>query len=72
MRPIWIGEMLCQSISKFVMRAAGGQVNTACRSLQLFAGLEAGIEGATHAVDQRRQERNVQDPEGGADEALEE
>ena len=47
-------------------------MKTACRSLQLCAGLEAGIEGATHAVDQRRQERNVQDPEGGADEALEE
>ena len=43
-----------------------------CRSLQLCAGLEADIEGATHPVAQRRQERNVQDPEGGEDEALEE
>ena len=38
------------------MRAAGYQVKTVCRNLQLCAGLEAGIEGATHAVGQRRVE----------------
>ena len=39
------------------MRAAGDQAKTACGNLQLRAGLEAGIEGATHAVGQRRVER---------------
>ena len=39
------------------MRAAGDQEKTSCRNLQLCAGLEAGIEGATHAVGQRRVER---------------
>ena len=39
------------------MRAAGDQANTACGNLQLCAGLEAGIERATHAVGQQRLER---------------
>ena len=54
------------------MRAAGDQAKTACRRLQLCAGIESGIEGAIHAVDQRRRERNVLELEGWADEALEE
>ena len=72
MRPIWIGEMLCQSISKFVMRAAGDQAKTACRRLQMCAGIDVGIEGAIHAMDQRRWERNVLELEGWVDKALEE
>ena len=52
---IW--ETLCWSLAKLVMRAAGDQANTTCGNLQLCAGLEAGIEGATHAVRQRRLER---------------
>ena len=39
------------------MRAAVDQAKTACGNLQLCAGLEAGIEGATHAVGQRILER---------------
>ena len=39
------------------MKAAGDQAKTACGNLQLCAGLEASIEGATHAVGQRRLER---------------
>ena len=39
------------------MRAAGHQAKTACGDLQLCAGLEAGIEGATHTVGQRSIER---------------
>ena len=39
------------------MRAAGDQAKTACENLQLWAGLEASIEGATHVVRQRRLER---------------
>ena len=35
------------------MRSAGDQAKTACGNLQLSAGLESGIEGATHAVGQR-------------------
>ena len=52
-----IGETLCQALAKLVMRAAGEQAKTACGNLQLCAGLEAGIEGANHAVGQRRVER---------------
>ena len=57
--PVGIGETLRQSIAKLVIRAVGGQANTVCESLQLFADLEAGIEGATHAMAQMRQERRV-------------
>ena len=49
-RPVGIGETLCQALAKLVMRVAGDQANTACGNIQLCAGLEAGIEGATHAV----------------------
>ena len=52
-----IGETLLRALAKLVMRAAGDQAKTACGNLQLCAGLEAGIEGATHDVGQRRIER---------------
>ena len=64
--------MLLRAISKLVMRAVGDQDKTACRSLQLCAGLEDGIEGETHAVAQKRWERNTQEEEGGAEEVSEE
>ena len=48
-----IGETLRRALAKLVMRAAGDQAKTACGNLQLCAGLDAGIEGATHAVGQR-------------------
>ena len=57
MRPVGIGETLRRALAKLVMRAAGDQAKTECGNLQLCAGLEAGIEGATHAVGQRRLER---------------
>ena len=56
-RPVGIGETLLQALAKLVIRAAGDQVKTVCGNLQLYAGLEAGIEGATHAAGQRRLER---------------
>ena len=49
-RPVGIEETLRRALAKHVMRAAWDQAKTACGSLQLCAGLEAGIEGATHAV----------------------
>ena len=63
-----IGETLCRALDKLVMRAHGDQSKTACGNLQLCAGLEAGIEGATHAVGQLRLER-VRERRGGEDEA---
>ena len=55
--PMGIGETLRRALTKLVMRAAGEQEKTACGNLQLCAGLEAGIEGATIAIGQRRVER---------------
>ena len=57
MRPVGIGEMLCQDLDKLVIRAAGYQAKTACGNLQLCAGLKDVIEGATHDVGQTRLER---------------
>ena len=53
-RPVGIGETLCRDLAKLVMRAAGDQAKTVCGNLQLCAGVEDGIEGATHPVGQRR------------------
>ena len=52
--PVGIVETLCRALNKLVMRAAGGQANTACGNLQMCKVLEPGIEGAKHAVGQRR------------------
>ena len=50
MRPVGIGEMLCRALAKIAMRAAGDQAKTTCENLQIWTGLEARIEGETHAV----------------------
>ena len=56
-RPMGIGETLHRTFAKLVMRVVGEQAKTVCGNLQMCAGLESGIEGATHAVGQRRVER---------------
>ena len=48
--PVGIGETIRRAISKLVMRAAGDQAKTACGSIQLFAGIDNGIKGATYTV----------------------
>ena len=53
------------------MRAAGDWSRTACKSLQLCAGIKAGIYGATQAVTQRRQDQTASKPEGRAGEESE-
>ena len=58
-RPVGIRETLCQALAKLVMREAGDQTKTVCVNLQLCAGLEDDIEGATHAVVQGRLERVI-------------
>eukprot|EP00957_Ditylum_brightwellii_P141607 10788013-Ditylum_brightwellii.AAC.1 len=54
-RPVGIGKIFRCLWAKLVLWKAGDQAKTACGNLQLCAGLEAGIEGAVHAV-RRRQE----------------
>ena len=54
-----IGEKFRRPLDKMVMRAAGDQAKMSCGNLQLCAVLEAGIEGATHALGQRQKERAV-------------
>ena len=70
-RPVGIGETLRWALAKLVMRAAGEKVKTVCGNLQLCAGLEASIEGATHALGQRLLERvrrrRIEDEDGTAE-----
>ena len=56
-RPVGIGETLRRALAKLVMRASWDQAKTACGNLQICAGLEASIEGATHYVGPRWLER---------------
>ena len=51
-RPLGIGEVFRRLWAKCVLRACGSQATAACGSLNLCAGLPAGIEGAVHAVRQ--------------------
>ena len=44
----------------------------ACGSLLLCAGLEDGIEGATHVIGKRQRDRNTQEAVGGLEEESEE
>ena len=55
-----IGGTLCQALAKRVMRAPGGKVKMLCVNLQLCTGVEAVKEGVTHAVAERRLEREKQ------------
>ena len=70
-RPVGIGETLRRALDKLVMREAGDQAKTACGNLQLCAGLEAGIEGATHAMGQsileRTRARQIEEEADGSD-----
>ena len=47
-----ISDTLRKTLAKLDMRATGDHAKTTCGNLQLCAGLESGIEGATHAVGQ--------------------
>ena len=53
-RPMGIGETIRRPLAKLVMRAGRDQAKTVCGNLQLCAGLESSIDGATHSVEQRR------------------
>ena len=49
-RPVGVGEVWRRLFAKSVIKVAGRQAKSACGTSQLCAGLEAGIEGAVHAV----------------------
>lgn len=49
-RPIGIGELWRRLISKCFLKVAGQEAKEACGTDQLCAGLEAGVEGAVHAM----------------------
>ena len=49
-RPLGIGEVWRRAIAKCALKACGDDAKAACGSLQLCAGLEAGIEGAINAA----------------------
>ncbi len=49
-RPIGIGESLRRLVGKAVVKAIKGDIQHACGSLQVCAGVDAGCEAAIHAV----------------------
>jgi hypothetical protein len=49
-RPVGIGESYRRLWAKCLLKAAGAQATAACGNYNLCAGLQAGIEGAVHAV----------------------
>ena len=52
-RPVGIGEIFRRLFAKCVMKTVGPQATAACGSVNLCAGLAAGIEGAVHAIRDR-------------------
>ena len=66
-RPVGIGGTLLRALAKLVMKAVGDQTKMVGGNLQLCAGLEAGIEGVTHAVGGRHRDRKY----GGMEETEE-
>ena len=55
-----IREMLCRFLVKLVMRATGYQTYTACRNLQLCAGLDSDIDETIHLMEKRRSKKSAQ------------
>ena len=49
-RPVGIGEIYRRLWAKCVLKSVGTQATAACGNFNLCAGLQAGIEGAVHAV----------------------
>jgi hypothetical protein len=49
-RPVGIGEVYRRLWAKCLLKAIGSQATAACGNFNLCAGLQAGIEGAFHAV----------------------
>ena len=49
-RPVGVGETWRPMMAKCLLKVAGKEAKTACGTTQLAGGLEAGIEGAIHAM----------------------
>eukprot|EP00957_Ditylum_brightwellii_P122456 9337871-Ditylum_brightwellii.AAC.1 len=58
-QPVGISEIFCGLITKLVIRAIEDNAKLACSNLQLCAGMEAGIEGAVHAVRMQQDKRRL-------------
>ena len=54
-----IGEVLRRLLAKCLLAVCGADAKAACGSTNLCAGLEAGIEGALHAVGARSAEHET-------------
>ena len=52
-RPVFIGGVYWRILAKIILSAGGSQAKEACKSINLCAGLEAGIYGDIHAVLER-------------------
>ena len=58
-RPLGIGEIWKRGIAKCALKIVGEDAKAACGSTNLCIGLEAGIEGALHAVSARAADAQI-------------
>ena len=49
-RPVGVGKTWRRLMAKCLLKVAGPEAKSACGTTQLAGGLEAGIEGAIHAM----------------------
>ena len=49
-RPVGVGETWKRIMAKFLLRVVGAEAKAACGTTHLAGGVEAGIEGAIHAM----------------------
>ena len=52
-RPVVIGDVCRSVMKKFILHAGGEQAKEACRSINIYACLESGLERGIHAVRER-------------------
>ena len=58
-RPLGIAEIFRRGMGKLVIMDTGQQAKLACGCKQLCGGIEAGIEGAAHAIRSKIEENDV-------------
>ena len=63
-RPVGVGETWRRLMAKCLLKVAGPEAKTACGTTQLVGGLEAGIEGAIHAMRVLWEENNKEEDWG--------
>jgi hypothetical protein len=65
MCPIGVGETWWRLAAKATLLASGSEAKELCSIHQLYAGLEAGIEGSIHAIKELWKQHEEEEEEWG-------